>query len=223
MQRLGKRMAMAPHSSTLAWKIPWTEEPGRLQHGVAKSRTRLKRLSSSSSKESSSSDFCDWTWLVSSVLRGEGRVGFNPASLDSKEIKPVNPEGNQPWLFIGKTDAEAEAPILCPPDAKSQLNGKDPDAEKDWRQKEKGATDNQMVAVKCSTTELYTLMRRLDGLTDSMDMSLSKLQEIVKDKKACPTAVHGVTKSQTWLHDWTKTLIPLGLKWGYRLSCSRTV
>ena len=65
--------------------------------------------------------------------------------LDSKEIKLVNPKGNQPWIFIGRTDAEAEAPILWPPDAKSQLIGKDPDAGKDWRQKEKGEAEVEMV------------------------------------------------------------------------------
>ena len=58
--------------------------------------------------------------------------------LDLKEIKPVNPKGNQPWIFIGRTDAEAEAPIFWPPDVKTQLIGKDPDAGKDWRQEEKG-------------------------------------------------------------------------------------
>ena len=63
--------------------------------------------------------------------------------LDSKEIKPVNRKGNQPWPFIGRTDAEA--PVLWPPDAKSQLIGKDPDAGKDWRQKEKGTTEDEMV------------------------------------------------------------------------------
>ena len=63
--------------------------------------------------------------------------------LDCKDIKPVNPKGNQPWIFIGRTDAEA--PILWPPDKKSQLTGKDPDAGKDWRQEEKGTTDNKMV------------------------------------------------------------------------------
>ena len=62
-----------------------------------------------------------------------------------KEIKPVNPKGNQPWVFIGKTDAEAEAPILWPPDAKSWLIGKDSDAGKDWGQKEKGVTEDEMV------------------------------------------------------------------------------
>ena len=63
--------------------------------------------------------------------------------LDCKEIKAVNPKGNQPWIFIGRTDAEA--PVLWPPDAKSQLIGKDPDAGKDWRQKEKGAAEDEMV------------------------------------------------------------------------------
>ena len=65
--------------------------------------------------------------------------------LDSKKIKPVNSKGNQPWLFIRKTAAEAEAPILWPPDVKSQLAGKDPDTGKDWRQEEKGTTDDEMV------------------------------------------------------------------------------
>ena len=65
--------------------------------------------------------------------------------LDSKEIKPVNPKGNQPWIFIGKTDAEAEALILWPPDVKSQIIGKDPDTGKNGRQKEKGVTEDEMV------------------------------------------------------------------------------
>ena len=65
--------------------------------------------------------------------------------LDSKEIHSVHPKGNQPWLFIGRTDAKAETPILWPPHAKSWLIGKDPDAGKDWRQKEKGMTENEMV------------------------------------------------------------------------------
>ena len=67
------------------------------------------------------------------------------SSLDSKEIKPVNPKGYQPWIFIGRTDAEAETPVLWPFDAKSWLSGKHPDAGKDWRQEEKGVTENEIV------------------------------------------------------------------------------
>ena len=65
--------------------------------------------------------------------------------LDSKEIQPVHPKGNQPWIFIGRTDAEAEAPILGPPNMKSWLPEKAPDAGKDWRQEEKGVTEDEMV------------------------------------------------------------------------------
>ena len=79
-----------------------------------------------------------WFWIV--VLE---KTLASP--LDSKKIKPVNPKGNQSWIFIGRTDAQAQAPILWPPDAKSQLTGKDPDARKDWRQKEKGATGDETV------------------------------------------------------------------------------
>ena len=68
------------------------------------------------------------------------------SSLDFKEIQPVHPkENNQSWVFIGRTDAEAETPVLWPPDAKNWLNGKHPDAEKDWRQEENGMTEDEMV------------------------------------------------------------------------------
>ena len=74
-------------------------------------------------------------------------LGKTPESpLDGKEIKPVNPKGNQPWIFTGRTDAEAEAPILWLPDMKSQLIGQDPNAGKDWGQEEKEVTEDVMVA-----------------------------------------------------------------------------
>ena len=65
--------------------------------------------------------------------------------MDSKDIKPVNPKGNQSWIFIGRTDAEAEAPILWPPDAQNWLIGKDPDAGKNWRQEEVGTTEDETI------------------------------------------------------------------------------
>ena len=85
--------------------------------------------------------------------------------LDCKEIQPVHPKGNQSWILIGKTDVEAETPILWPPNVKNWLIGKDLDAGKDWRQEEKG-------------------MKLLNGITDMMYMSLSKLRELVIDREA---------------------------------------
>ena len=81
-------------------------------------------------------NWCFWTVVLENTLE---------SPLDCKEIKPVNPKGNQSWIFIGRTDAEAETSILWPPDKKNWLIGKDPDAGKDWRQEEKGTTENEMV------------------------------------------------------------------------------
>ena len=121
-------------------------------------------------------------------------------------MKPVNYKGNQPWIFMERTDAEAETPIFWPPDAKSHVIGKDPDAGKDWGQEEKGRG--------------WQRRRLLEGITQSMDLSLSKLQKIVKDREAWRAAVHGITKSRArWAteqqhsnfviltHSW------LGVKW----------
>ena len=99
--------------------------------------------------------------------------------LDSKEIKPANPKGNQSGTIIRKTNAEVEAPILWPSDVKSWLSGKDPDTGKDWKEKEKRAEK----------------MRWLESITDSVDINLSKLPEILKDREAWCVAVHGVTKN----------------------------
>ena len=129
-------------------------------------------------------NWCFWTVVLEKTLE---------SPLDIKEIRLVNPRGNQPWVFIGRTDAEAKAPILWPPNAKSWLTGKDPDAGKDSGQNEKGVTEDEMVGWHhCS-----------------MDMNLSKFQEIVKDREGWHAAVHGIAKSRTQLSKWTSANISM--------------
>ena len=224
-------------------------------------------------------EWCFWTVMLEKTFE---------SPFDCKEIKPVNPKGNQSWILIGRTDVEAETPILWPPDTKNWLLGKDPDAGKDWRQGEKGTTEDEVVrwhhqlyghefqqapgvgngqgSLVCYSpwgckeldmtewlnwAELNWTSRRakqsilneinpeysLEGLTlklqsfghlmwraDSLEktlllgkiegrgrMSLSKLQEIVKDREGWHAAVHRVTKSQTQLREWTKACLPWAL------------
>ena len=124
-------------------------------------------------------NWCFWTVVLEKTLE---------SPLDCKEIKPANPKGNQSWIFIGRTDAEAEAPILWPFDVKNGVIGKDPDAGKDWRWEEKGTTEDEMV-------EWH---HRLDG------HEFEQAPELVMDREAWRAVVHGVAKNWTWLSDWTE-------------------
>ena len=121
--------------------------------------------------------WCFWTVVLEKTLE---------SPLNCKEIKSVDPKGNQPWIFIGRTAVEAEALVIWPIES---AHWKDPDAGKDWRQKEKGVTENEK-----------------GSIIDSMDINMSKLQETVQDRRTLYAGVHGVTNSRIWLSSWTTTM-----------------
>ena len=132
---LGRRAMGKPRQHIKKWRHYFAHKgPSSQNYGFSSSHLWMWELDY---KESwALRNWCFWTVVLEKTLE---------SPLDSKEIQPVHPKGNQSWIFIDRTDAEAKAQLVWPPTVKNWLVGKDPDAGKDWRQEEKGITDDEMV------------------------------------------------------------------------------